>query len=241
MQAVQQHPGQGQQAPKEPLRRRINDWLSRTVDRFRIALIVVIIAAAAFLVGYFVFTEVQKKVSYNSAVQAELVQDLRDKWQSESDATKKAALEKDMVAQLDSVVSRFPRQYGGQRALFIRAGFNYEKKDWEAARKDYETLAARFPKSYLAAISLFDAGVCAEEKGDVDAAQKLYVQVLTSYKDSTVAPRATFDAARMDESKGAWEAAQKRYESMDSLYSQSIWTKLAKDRLVQLKVMGKTK
>lgn len=241
MQAVQQHPGQGQQTPKEPLRRRINDWLAHTVDRFRIALLVVIIAAAAFLVGYFIFSEVQKKVGYNSAVQAELVQDSYDKWQSESDATKKAALEKDLVTQLDSVIQRFPRQYGGQRALFIRAAVSYEKKDWDAARKDYETLASRFPKSYLAAISLFDAGVCTEEKGDVDGAQKLYVQVLTSYKDSTVAPRATFDAARLDESKGAWDAAQKRYESMDSLYSQSIWTKMAKDRLVQLKIMGKTK
>jgi TolA-binding protein len=241
MQAVQQHAGQGPQSPKEPLPRQISNWLAHTVSRFRIALLVIIIAAAVFLVGYFIYSEVQKKVAYNSAVQAELVQDLNDKWTSETDTAKKAALEKDLLTQLDSVIARFPRQYGGQRALFIRAGVNYGKKEWEAARKDYELLAERFPKSYLAAISLFDAAICAEEKGDVDHAHALYVKVLTSYKDSIVAPRATFNAGRLDETKGAWEDAQKRYESMDSLYSQSIWTKLAKDRVVQLKIMGKAK
>jgi len=240
MQPVQQHAGQGQ-AQQEPIRRRISNFLAHTVDRFRIALWVVLIAAAAFLIGYLVYTEINKKLVSDSSTMAESAQDMFDKWTAEPDAAKKAALEKDLTAQLDTLVSRYPRQYGGQRGLFLRADLNYSKKAWDASLKDFETLAGRFPKSYLAPISLFDAGVCAEEKGDADGAQKLYTQVYVSYKDSTVAPRAIFNAGRIDEQKGAWAEAQKKYEQMDTLYGQSVWTRLAKNRVVELKVQGKIK
>ncbi|MGD0724435.1 MAG: tetratricopeptide repeat protein [Spirochaetia bacterium] len=241
MQPVQQHAGPGQQAGQEPLRRRISNFLAHTVDRFRIALWVVLIAAAAFLIGYLIYTEINKKLIYDSSTIAEGAQDLFEKWTAEPDAAKKAALEKDLTGQLDRLVDRYPRQYGGQRGLFLRADLSYAKKAWDAALKDYETLAGRFPKSYLAPISLFNAGVCAEEKGDTDGAQKLYTRAYVSYKDSTVAPRAIFNAGRIDELKGAWAEAQKKYEQMDSLYAQSVWTKLAKNRLVELKVQGKIK
>ena len=240
MQPVQQHAGQGQAQP-EPLRRRISNFLAHAVDRFRIAMWVVLIAAAAFLIGYLIYTEINKKLIYDSSTMAESAQDQFDKWTAEQDATKKAAMEKDLTGQLDTLVSRYPRQYGGQRGLFLRADLNYTKKAWDAALKDYETLAAHFPKSYLAPISLFNAGVCAEEKGDADGAQKLYTQIYTSYKDSTVAPRAIFNAGRVDEQKGTWAEAQKKYESMDTLYGQSVWTRLAKNRLIELKVQGKIK
>ncbi|MGO9310039.1 MAG: tetratricopeptide repeat protein [Spirochaetia bacterium] len=240
MQAVQQQAGQGSQAP-EPLRRRINNFLAHAVSRFRIALLVILIAAAAFLVGYVVYNEVTKKLVADSALMAERAQAQFDSWQSESDATKKAALEKDLFDQLGRLIGRYPRQYGGQRGLLIRANANYEKKAWDPALKDYETLAARFPKSYLAPISLFDAAVCAEEKGDTDNALNLYIQASDNYKDSTVAPRALFDSGRLYEAKSDWANAQKVYQSMDGLYAQSMWTRLAKNRLVELKVLGKIK
>jgi len=240
MQPVQQT-GQGQQSAPTPLRRRISNFLAHTVDRFRIALWVVLIAAAVFLVGYLVYSEVNKKIIADSTLQVEGAQGVYDSWQTETDAAKKAALEKDLGDRLNRVISRYPRQYGGQRALFLRAEVGYAKKDWDAALKDYTTLASRFSTSYLAPVSLFDAAVCLEEKGDKDTAQKLYVQAYTSYKDSTVAPRALFDAGRLDEAKGVWTDAQKKYEQMDSLYGQSAWTKLAKNRVIELKVQGKIK
>jgi TolA-binding protein len=241
MQPVQQHTAQGQQVTQEPIRRRISNFLARAVTRFRIVLLVVLVAAAAFLVGYFVYDQINKKLASDSTVLAERADDLYGKWQAESDTAKKATIEKDMMDVLSRVISRYPQQYGAQRGLYIRAELNYGRKAWDGALADYKTLASRFPKSYLAPISLFNAAVCLEEKGDADGAEKLYEQVSTSYKDSVVAPRAIFDAGRLDEAKGAWTDAQKKYEQMDSLYGQSVWTKLAKNRLVELKVMGKTK
>jgi len=241
MQAVQQQAGQGQQAPQEPIRRRISGFLAHAVSRFRIALLVILIAAAALLVGYVVYNEISNKLIADSTLMAERAQTQFDSWQSEPDATKKAALEKDLFDQLGTLIGRYPHQYGGQRGLFLRADANFEKKAWDASVNDYETLAARFPKSYLAPISLFNAAICHEEKGDTDNALKLYVQASGSYKDSTVAPRALFDSGRLYEAKSDWANAQKAYQSMDGLYAQSMWTRLAKNRLVELKVLGKIK
>ena len=241
MQAVQQHAGQGTQVPPEPMRRRINNFLSRAVSRFRIALLVILIAAGALLVGYIVYNEVANRLLADSTLMAEKAQAQYNLWRSESDVSKKAVLEKDLFDKLGTLIKRYPRQYGGQRGLFIRAEAYSDKKAWDDSLKDFETLAARFPKSYLAPISLFDAAVCYEEKGDTDSALKLYVKASSSYKESTVAPRALFNSGRLYEAKSDWTNAQKAYGSMDGLYAQSVWTRLAKNRLVELKVQGKIK
>ncbi len=201
----------------------------------------ILIAAAAFLVGYFIYNEITKKLTTDSTVLAESAQDLFDKWQAESDTAKKGALEKDLMDQLGVLITRYPRQYGGQRGLFIRADLYYQEKSWDNASKDYQTLARRFPQSYLAPISLFDAGVCLEEKGDPDGALKLYTKIAQDYQDSPVAPRAMFDAARLDEQKGSFAEAQKMYNQIDGLFPSSTWDQLAKNRLIELRVLGKIK
>jgi TolA-binding protein len=241
MQAVQQHAGGGQQVPPEPMRRRINNFLARSVSRFRIALLVIVVAAVAGLLGYFVYGEISKKLAADSTLTAERLQDQYDNWRQETDTAKKAVLEKDLFDGLGKLIGRYPRQYGGQRGLFIRAEANYEKKAWDASAADYSALAARFPRSYLAPISLFNAAVCYEEKSDTDSALKLYVKAAADYKDSPAAPRALFDAGRLYEAKSDWVNAQKTYQSMDDTYPQSLWTRLAKNRLIELKVLGKIK
>jgi TolA-binding protein len=241
MQPVQQTPGGRQSVTDIPLRHRINNFLSATVSRFRIILLAVLVAAAAFLVGYFIYNEIAKKLSADSTILAESAQNLYDKWQAESDTAKKGALEKQLMDQLNVLTSRYGRQYGGQRGLFIRADVYYQEKSWDNASKDYETLARRFPDSYLAPISLFNAGVCREEKGDADGALSLYTKISQDYQDSPVAPRAMFDAARVDEQKNAFADAQKMYNQIDSMYPSSTWDKLAKNRLIELRVLGKIK
>jgi hypothetical protein len=56
-----------------------------------------------------------------------------------------------------------------------------------------------------------------------------------------VAPRAIFNAARLAETKNLWTDAQTKYESLDTLYNQSIWNKMAKNRIIELRVLGKIK
>jgi len=240
MQPIQQATDRRQEPPL-PLRRRINNFLAATVSRFRVILLGVLIAAAAFMVGYFIYTEVSRKLTNDSTLLAEGAQDLYDKWRVETDVAKKGILEKQLLDQLGALVGRYPRQYGGQRGLFMRADIYYQDKAWDNALKDYQTLARRFPASYLAPISLFNAGVCLEEKGDADGALKLYTKAAQSYPDAPVAPRALFDAGRIDEQKGSFDDARKMYDQVDSLYPSSTWDKLAKNRVIELRVLGKTK
>jgi TolA-binding protein len=240
MQGVQQQGAQGH-AAAEPIRRRINAFLSRSVQRFRFVLLGILIAGAAFFLAYVVYGEINKKLVSDSTTIAEAAQAAFTAWQSENDTTKKASEEKALREKLDSLIKRYPRQYGAQRGLFIRADLSYQTKAWDAARKDYEALASRFPNSYLAPVSLFNAAVCAEETGDTAGAAKLYAMVSSTYKDSTVAPRALFDAGRVAEAQGSWTAAQTAYEQLDAAYAQSIWDKLAKNRIIELKVQGKIK
>jgi tetratricopeptide (TPR) repeat protein len=238
MQPAQQTPQEGKGRQEKG---RLAHVIAHWVHRLRFVLWGVLIAAGVFLVGYLAWSEVGKKRLVDSTLLAEGAQSTFDSWVSEQDEAKKTALETDLGGRLDKLISRYPRQYGAQRGLFLRADLRFRKKDWDGARADYEQLARRFPRSYLAAVSLFNAGVCAEEKGDAEAAQALYLRVADGYKDSGAVPRALFDAGRLDEQKGAWEEAQKKYERLESDYSASSWTKLAKNRIISLKVEGKLK
>ena len=243
MQPVQQHAGQGQQAPQEPLRRRISNFLAHTVDRFRIALLVVLIAAAAFLVGYFVYNEINKKLIYDSTLDCgRRAGPATRSGRQKRTPPRRRRWRRTSRTSLNRLIARYPRQYGGQRGLFLRADLNYAKKAWDAALKDYETLAARFPKSYLAPVSLFNAARLRRGKGRHGrGAEAVRAGLHQPTRTRRWRPARIFNAGRIDEAKGAWADAQKKYEQMDSLYSQSVWTKLAKNRLVELKVQGKIK
>jgi tetratricopeptide (TPR) repeat protein len=237
MQPVDQVP----QASRPQEKRKLSVAIANVVHKIRYALWAVLIAGAVVLVGYLVWTEVAKKRLVDSTLLAEAATELFDTWNGEQDAAKKAELQKDLEGKLDSLVSRYPRQYGGQRGLFLRADLNFRLAAWQKARADFEELARLFPASYLSAVSLFNAGVCAEEMGEADKAQGLYLRVAEKYADSAAAPRALFDAGRLDEQKAAWEDARKRYEKLESDFAASTWTQLAKNRLIALKVEGKLK
>jgi len=225
--------GQGQE------RMKIGEALARMVHRSRFVLWGVLAVIVVLFLGYFVWNEIDKKWTYDSTVLAEGAQELSQKWSAEQDTQKKAALESDLAGQLSKLISRYPRQYGGQRGLLLRADMSLAKKAWDDAREDYEDLAKRFPRSYLAPIALFNAAVCLEEKGERDAAKALYLKVADSYKDAPVAPRALFGAGRIDEENEAFAEAGKRYDQLASQYPASDWTKLGKNRIIALKVLGK--
>jgi TolA-binding protein len=229
------------QATEHHEKRKPSEVLSHYVHRLRYVLWGILGLAVVFLIAYFVYTEVNKRLATQSTALTEEVQDLFDKWSAEGNADKKAALEKDILERADKVIARYPRQYGAERALFIRASVRFDGKAWDDASKDYETLAKRFPRSYLAPVALFDAAVCLEEKGDAAGAESFYMSVVNGHKGSAVVPRALFAAGRIDEGKGAFDDARKKYETLDTDHPQSGWTRLAKNRIIALKVEGKIK
>ena len=148
MQPVQQRRRTGAQVPQEPMRRRISNFLAHTVDRFRIALLGGPHRGGGVPGRLLHLHQVNKKlVSDSTRPSRRSAQDLYDKWQAETDATKKAALEKDLLGPArNAVISRYPRQYGGQRGLFIRAELNYAKKAWDAALEGLQDAGRPLPE-----------------------------------------------------------------------------------------------
>jgi TolA-binding protein len=228
-----------QQPDQEGFGRRIATALTRFIHRFRYVLWGVLGAALVFLVGYFGWSEINRRQSAAATVQAEQAEKIYDSWIAETDATKKETIQKDLLARLDALVARPGRLYGSQRALLLRADLRFELGAWDEAAADYQALARRFPASYLAPIALFNAATCLEEKADRDGAVALYTDIVTRWKGTSVAPRALFALGRLAEDAGTWDEAKSRYEQLDAEWSSSGWTQLAKNRLIALKVAGK--
>lgn len=227
------------QQPNE--KRTVVDRLSHALHGMRFVLWGIVIAAAVLTVGWFAWSEVNKRVADQATRGAEAAQEAYESWQGESDAEKKQTAEKELTDQLSELIRKYPRQYGGQRALFMRAEISFEKKAWEEAGKDYLELAKAFPRSYLASVSLFNAAVCAEEKGDADGALKAYERILAEKPDSSFVPHALFSIGRIQEQKNAPEEAKKAYDRLENEFPDSGWTNYAKNRIIELKVAGKLK
>ncbi len=232
---------QAAHAQGEHEKRKLSEVIAQVIHSWRYVLWTVLIIGAALLAFYFVYTQVNQKRAAASIEAAESVQKLYAQWSAETNAETKTTEEAQLVTALDSLVKNYPRQYGGQRGLFLRAEYYYEKKDWEKAVSDYQALSKGFPQSYLAPIALFNAGVCLEQSGKMEEALALYKSIIDLYKDSSTAPRALFDAGRISEQQNAIDQAKTFYDKLSTDYPQSEWTILAKNRIIELKAAGDIK
>jgi TolA-binding protein len=215
------------------------DRLAAGLQRFRIALLVVLAAILAGVIAYFVWTEVQSAARENSALWAEKAQDLQQQWAAETDAARKQSLEKELTDLLARILSRYPRQYAAQRAYLMEADMAYRAKDWGKAAGSYRAVADRFPRSYLAPLALMYAGVCYEELGDGKQALAGYRKVQERYRDSYLLPHALFSSGRLLETEGDIAAALKDYNRLEDDHPDSNWTKAARNRIILLKTEGK--
>jgi tetratricopeptide (TPR) repeat protein len=206
---------------------RFMERLSSLLQRWRLFLLILLIAVLVGLVAYFVWTEVQSSAREKSTVWAERAENLEQQWLAESDAAKKQSLQKELTDLLARILSRYPRQYAAQRALFIRADMAYQ------------TLAGRFPRSYLAQLSLDYAGICYENLGDDKQALAAYQRLRDRYKNSYLVPHVLFSIGRILESEGDYPGALKAYNLLDDEHPESAWTRMSRNRIIQLKIEGK--
>jgi tetratricopeptide (TPR) repeat protein len=218
---------------------RFMERLSSLLQRWRLFLLILLIAVLVGLVAYFVWTEVQSSAREKSTVWAERAENLEQQWLAESDAAKKQSLQKELTDLLARILSRYPRQYAAQRALFIRADMAYQTNDWAKAADSYRALAGRFPRSYLVQLSLDYAGICYENLGDDKQALAAYQRLRDRYKNSYLVPHVLFSIGRILESEGDYPGALKAYNLLDDEHPESAWTRMSRNRIIQLKIEGK--
>jgi tetratricopeptide (TPR) repeat protein len=217
----------------------ITERLSSFLQRSRIPLLVTLIVLVVFVVGYFGWTEWQRRARENSAVQGEAAQKLYQEWQSEPDPEAKKGLEEELRNRLVGIRKSYPRQYAAQRAAFIQGNLEYQLENWQEAAEAFRGLGTRAPKSYLAPLAFMNAGISYERMEDADQAIAAYQRVVDGYPESFLVPEVLFTIGRVQEQKGDFAAAEQAYNRLEGEHPLSNWTKLARNRIIALKIDGK--
>ncbi len=214
---------------------------SNFIHKNRILLLTMLITGVVFLVGYFVWTEWQRKTNESSTLLVEEAQELFKKWQAELDEDKKKDIEEDLKETLDLITNRYSRHYAAQRALFIRASLAFEKEEWKSAAEDFLKAAVTFRKSYLAPLSIFNAAICYDEADNADQSIDLYHNITEEYKESYLIPHVIFSLGHIYEQKEDFGNALLAYNRLENEYPSSNWTKAGRNRIIDLRIEGKIK
>ena len=226
--------------PKEMTAKAIfMEKFSQFLLRNRILLWSLLISMAVLITGYFIWFEWNKRIVENSSFLVEDAQGLYQIWKIEEDQNRKNEIEEELLEALNLVIRKYPHQYAAERALFIKGNLFFEKENWDDAAKADRDLANFFAKGYLASLSLFNAAVAYEELNEPDKALANYKLITENYSDNYLLPHALFSLGRLYEQKEEYDLALSSYNRLEDGYSASNWTKIARNRIIELTINGK--
>ncbi|MFZ4618104.1 MAG: tetratricopeptide repeat protein [Rectinemataceae bacterium] len=233
-------------APKEGVRKEAPKSLSHRVSAFLRKARVAILAFAGVLVAAIAVLAIVTTANDSGARKAALAMDKlstdSNAWGSETDATKKAELEKSMLSSADSIIATYPKSLQAQQALGVKATIAGDKKEWEQAEKAWIQASSIMPKAFFAPVALQNAAMVAEERGANDKAKEYYKTFLDRYSTTAAgAAHAWFAMGRLAEEAKDFAGAVGNYEKIFAQWPQSDWAKLARDRVIFIKASGLAK
>ncbi len=212
------------------------DRITNFIHKYRKVFWGTLVGVVVVLIGVLVYVEFQKKNLEESTRRIEDVLKRVSSYQQAS-GEEKEKVEKEILKELDAILSRYPSYYAAVRALHVKADLLFEKKEYKGAAELWETLAKKYPKSHLAPIALMRVAVCKEELGDLDGALQALKEVDARYgKTFPETPHILFSIGRIYEAKSSFTEAASFYNRLVDEYPQSSWTKLARNRLIYFKV-----
>lgn len=216
---------------------RLADRTAAAVEAIRVPLLVALAVVVVGVIAYFVYAQASSTSRERSATLLEQADGLLGDWQAEQDAQKKATLESDLRAKLETL--RKSGGYASQRALYLLGQLAAEKGDKQAAFDAFKSLSAAADRSYLGIEGLINAAVFAEDLGQADAALELYRAIVEKHAASAHAPHAYFAVGRLLEAKGDFKQAAATYADLRSKHPTGSWTNLAVNRIIALQAAGK--
>lgn len=205
------------------------------LEKWRVALIIVLVAAVAGVAGYFIYASV--KSSNNDEVigtvdrifdeyvekSAEIA---ADSSKGDIEAVKAKALE-----ELKPVMEKGGA--GGVRANMLAAEIAFSGKKYEDAAAYYAAAAEKDKSAYTYPLVCFNAATCYENAGKLSDAA-VYFEKAASYKEFIQAGRAYFNLGRVKEALNDVEGAKKAYTDLVDLLGEGSFVNLAKTRLIEL-------
>lgn len=217
----------------------IQDKIAEFIAEKRKVLLVIFGLILLFIVLLAVFSEIDKRISEQSAELVEDAQKKYDLWLNEENSENKNALETGLIESLDNIISDYPDKYAGGRAIYLKGLIYFNTEDWKNAYDNFILLNNKFKSSYLTSLALFFAGTCQEELNNPELAIEAYIEIIKNYKNMPLISNVIFSTGRLYDEQGNYEKAEEYYNVLKADYSNSTWTKYAINRLIYLKSTGK--
>jgi TolA-binding protein len=87
-------------------------------------------------------------------------------------------------------------------------------------------------------LSLFNAAVAYEQAGDLEQGITTYRELSEKYPKNFLVPHALFAMGRLYEADEDFQSAFEVYDRLEDEFPQSNWTKMGRNRIIDLKVKG---
>ena len=218
---------------------RFKDKVANFLQRHRRKMIIIMATLLGVLIVLITYFEIKKSNMEKSAILIEKAEKDFYDFRSEKDTEIKNKKLTSLSKSLDEIIGLYKGHYAAQRALYLKAELAFEKKDWELAAKTWIEMATQNPTNYLSSIARMNAAISFEEQGNIDKAIEILNALSTSDTDFPEMPRVLFSQGRLNETKQNYQKAVEYYNRLIEEYAASSWTKIARDRILFLKITNK--
>ena len=211
---------------------KIGNLIEKNKVKFIVCLIVVACALAGYITTYAIYNSLKNK---NLSRIDESTFTLTDKSgsleESELEARSNTAIEQ---------LAPFTKKNGiaGARANMICAEIAFQQKKYQESADFWKAAAKKAKKSYIAPIAYFNIGVCYEQLNNIDAAAENY-KIAADNKSFVIKNHAKFSYGRVLEAQGKYAEAVSVFTEINDSNPDDSWAKLAKSRIIALKVQEK--
>lgn len=211
--------------------------LSNFLNKNRFVFIIVLAVIIVGLISFAIAREVISKRNENAAGLAETSQQLYQDWVTAVDDTEKEKIKAELENSLEKIHDEFPKFFAAARAYFIEGNMLFEEENWTEAAEAYVSIAENFPDTYLSPIGLNNAAVAYENGEEVEKAILALQRLRTDYEDKYPdMPRILFNLGRLYEGIEEFENAEEAYNAMIDNFPAENWTKLARNRIIQMNI-----
>ncbi len=209
--------------------------ISQLLQKNRVPLLSItgVVVAALVILGVY-FSLVEKRIARGIEKMESVIQIYEEEWMGASEE-ERTAIRETLDAEIELLIEEYPKDFPGQKALFMKAEIAAQSESFETASATYAELARTFPESYLAPVSLAQAAATAEEAGMNDKAREYLTELVDKYQENKEELyRGLFNLARLQEQAGLTEEAITNYSQILDLGASAGWAGLAQTRLIQL-------
>jgi len=215
---------------------RLNDFMFANRKIF----LIIGVAILILIVGLGIYSVVSTNIVTTSTIALEKLESGYEGWNAVAE-TDKAAKGAELVAEADSLISKYGKRYAAARASVIKAEVLFSLNDITGAEKAYAATAESYPKSTMAPVALANAAAIAEDRGDSDAALIYLNKAVIEYPDAPGSGRILLSLGRIYESTRLYDKAMETYTRLLATGTESDWTKIAHDRIILMKSQGLVK